>query len=124
MTTHPSDHPPTVEEGVNALLHDAKKKACESYEHCEQCIRDSPAKAIMVAVAAGYLLHRLPVRSLLVSQVRVVAALAPPTLFAFGAAKLCEFLQGQARGRSTARTKASGARSGNVAGGSEYVPPV
>jgi hypothetical protein len=90
-------HAPTVEQGVNALLGDVKRKACERYQNCEQHVRESPGKAILAAVAAGYILHRLPVRSLLVSQVRLVAALAPPTLLAFGAAKLCEFLQTQAR---------------------------
>lgn len=123
-TSDPSSNQPTIEEGVNALLHDAKKKACDRYEHCEQCVRESPAKAIMVAVAAGYLLHRLPVRSLLVSQVRVIAALAPPALFAFGAAKLCEFLQAKARQGGSPRKSPATSRSGNVAGGFEYEPPI
>jgi len=50
---------------------------------------------VLGAVAAGYLLHRLPVRAILVTQVRVLSALAPPALFFFGAAKLYEFLQRQ-----------------------------
>lgn len=95
---NPSDRP-TVEAGVNALLTDAKQKVRSRYGECEQCVRESPTKAILVAVAAGYCLHRLPIRSILVTQVRLMAALAPPTLLAFGAAKLCEFLQGQARKR-------------------------
>ena len=99
MSTFPTSETPspTIEEGVNALLCDVKKNICRRCEDCEQCVRESPGKAILVAVAAGYLLHRLPIRSLLVSQVRLMAALAPPTLVAFGAAKLCEFLQNQAR---------------------------
>ncbi|MES2660539.1 MAG: hypothetical protein V4689_18080 [Verrucomicrobiota bacterium] len=89
--------PPTIEQGVNALVEDVKHKVQSSYESCEQRIRKSPAKAVLVAVAAGYCLHRLPVRSMLVAQVRLLTALAPPALFAFGAAKLCEFLQNEAR---------------------------
>ena len=88
---------PTIEQGVQALVGDVKRKASEHYHHCEQRVRQSPGKAILIAVAAGYIIHRLPVRSLFVSQVRLVAALTPPTLLAFGAAKLCEFLQGQSR---------------------------
>ncbi len=88
---------PTIEQGVQALVGDVKRKASEHYHDCEQRVRQSPGKAILIAVAAGYIIHRLPVRSLLVSQVRLVAALTPPTLLAFGAAKLCEFLQGQSR---------------------------
>ena len=91
-----SPHSPTVEEGVNALLSDAKHKVLDRYEACEDMVRKSPGKAVLVAVAAGYCLHRLPVRSLLVSQVRLLTALTPPTLLAFGAAKLCEFLQRKA----------------------------
>ena len=99
MSSFPSSasNPPSIEEGVNALLSDVKQKVCHQYEDCEQRVRDSPGKALLVAVAAGYLLHRLPVQSLIVSQVRLAAALAPPVLLAFGAAKLCEFLQSQAR---------------------------
>jgi len=91
---------PTIEQGVDALVGDVKRKFSQSYGECEQCVRDSPGKAMLLAVAAGYCLHRLPARSLLVTQVRLIAALAPPTLLAFGAAKLCEFLQGQAREKS------------------------
>lgn len=91
-----SPHSPTVEEGVNALISDAKHKAVDRFHACEDLVRQSPGKAVLVAVAAGYLLHRLPVRSLLVTQVRLLAALTPPTLLAFGAAKLCEFLQNKA----------------------------
>lgn len=49
----------------------------------------------MGAVVAGYPLHRLPVRAILLTQVRVLSALTPPVLILFGAAKLYEFLQRQ-----------------------------
>lgn len=94
--TSPSDPVPTIEQGVHALIGDVKKQICQRYEDCEQRVRRSPGKAVLVAVATGYLLHRLPVRALLVSQVRLVAARTPPALLAFGAAKLCEFLQREA----------------------------
>ncbi len=99
MNPLPTDlaNQPTVEQGVNALIEDVKHKVQSGYETCEQRIRRSPGKAVLVAVAAGYCLHRLPVRSLLVAQVRLLSALAPPALLAFGAAKLCEFLQNEAR---------------------------
>jgi hypothetical protein len=51
--------------------------------------------SVLGAAAAGYLLHRMPVRAILVTQVRVLSALTPPALFLFGAAKLYEFLQKQ-----------------------------
>jgi len=91
-----SNQPPSIEEGVNALLLKAKRNVCEKVDGIEDCFRESPGKAVLVCLAAGYVLHRLPVRSIVLSQARLVAALAPPALLAFGAAKLCEFLQGQA----------------------------
>ncbi|NQX02590.1 hypothetical protein HQ447_18180 [bacterium] len=97
MNSSPSETP-TIEQGVSSLLNDLKNKARRTYDTCEENVRKSPTKAVLISVAAGYCLHRLPVRSLLVSQVRLVAALTAPTLLAFGAAKLCEFLQKQARG--------------------------
>lgn len=103
LSASPADQP-TVEQGVNALVGDVKHKACQTYDHFEQRVRQSPTQSILIAVASGYLLHRLPVRSLLVSQVRLMAALAPPTLLAFGAAKFCEFLQSKARDAGSTRS--------------------
>ncbi len=99
MNPLPSTTPeaPTIEQGVNSLLNDVKTKATSTYAQCEERVKQSPGKAVLIAVAAGYCLHRLPVRALLVTQVRLLAALAPPALFAFGSAKVCEFLQNQAR---------------------------
>ncbi len=87
--------PLSVEEGVNALLDNAQQSIRHRYQECEQRVRKSPTTAVLAALAAGYCLHRLPVRAILVAQVRLLSALAPPVLFAFGAAKVCEFLQGQ-----------------------------
>jgi ferredoxin len=89
--------PPTIEQGIHSLVNDAKRKLQDSCEDCRQCVRESPMQAILLAAAAGYLLHRLPVRALLVAKVRLITALTPPTLLAYGAAKLCEILQDQAR---------------------------
>ncbi|MEY4483730.1 MAG: hypothetical protein RL693_1182 [Verrucomicrobiota bacterium] len=87
--------PLSVEDGVNTLLCNARKSIRQRYQECEQHVRKSPTTSVLTAVAAGYCLHRLPVRSILATQVRLLAALAPPALFLFGAAKVCEFLQHQ-----------------------------
>jgi hypothetical protein len=78
---------------AQASLCNVQKSICHRYQECENQIRRSPATSVLGAVAVGYLLHRLPVRAILVTQVRVLAALAPPALILFGAAKLYEFLQ-------------------------------
>ena len=79
------------------MLHDAKERLHQGCENCRECVRESPGQALLAAVAAGYFLHRLPIKSLIVFKVRLIAALAPPALFAYGAAKVCEYLQNQAR---------------------------
>ena len=84
-----------MEEGVNVLLSNARQSIRSRYKKCEQQIRKSPTTAVLGAVAVGYLLHRMPVRAILVTQVRVLSALTPPALFLFGAAKLFDFLQRQ-----------------------------
>ena len=84
-----------MEEGVNVLMYNARQGIRHRYQRCQNQIRKSPTTAVLGAVAAGYLLHRLPVRAILVTQVRVLSALAPPALFLFGTAKLYEFLQRQ-----------------------------
>jgi hypothetical protein len=95
---HLSDYPESprsVEDGVHLLLNNARQDIRHRYQKCRNQIRKSPTTAVLGAVAVGYLLHRLPVRAILVTQVRVLSALTPPALLLFGAAKLYEFLQRQ-----------------------------
>lgn len=84
-----------MEEGVHVLLSNAQQSIRRRYHKCNSCIRKSPMTAVIGAAAVGYILHRLPVRSILVTQVRVLSALTPPALVLFGAAKLYDFLQKQ-----------------------------
>jgi hypothetical protein len=84
-----------MEEGVDVLIGNARQRIRERYRNCEDRIRKSPGKAVLAATAAGYLMHRLPLRAIVVTQVRILSALAPPALLLVGAGKLFEFLQGQ-----------------------------
>ena len=93
-SNHPAS-PTSIEEGVHVLLSNARQDICHRYQKCEDLIRKSPTTAVLGAVAVGYFLHRMPVRAILVTQVRVLSALTPPALFLLGAAKLYEFLQRQ-----------------------------
>jgi len=85
----------TLEEGVGVMLCNARQDIRHHYRKCEDRVRKSPTTAVLGAVVAGYFLHRLPLRAILVTQVRVLSALTPPALLLFGAAKLYEFLQRQ-----------------------------
>lgn len=83
----------SVEEMVHESLDHARQGICDRYQACEDRIRESPTAAVIGALGVGYLLHRLPLRAILVTQVRVLSSLAPPALFLYGAAKLYDFLQ-------------------------------
>ncbi len=97
MSTDPNpDAPSSVDDGIHAMLSSTKEKAVDCLEKWESCVRRHPAKAVAAAVVAGMVLHRLPVRSILIAKIRIAAALAPPALLAYGAAKLCEILQEKA----------------------------
>jgi hypothetical protein len=84
-----------MEEGLQVLMSNARQSICHRYHRCEERIRESPKKSVFGAVAAGYLLHRLPVRAILVTNVRILSALTAPALILYGAAKLYDFLQEQ-----------------------------
>ncbi len=88
-----------MEEGVNVLLSNAQTSLRQNYQACEQHIRTSPTSSVLGALIAGYCAHRLPLRAIAIAQVRVFAALVPPALFLFGAAKVYEFLQSQSSAR-------------------------
>jgi hypothetical protein len=98
QSNHP-ESPRSLEEGVNILLGNAGNGLRHRYRKCEDKIRKSPAQSVVLAVAVGYLLHLLPVRAILVTQVRVLSALTPPALLLLGAAKLYEFLQKQKKAK-------------------------
>lgn len=87
--------PRPMEEGIQVLLNSARQGIRHRYEKCEMRIRNSPKAAVLGAVATGYFLHQLPVRAIVVTQVRVLSALAQPALILYGAAKLYDFLQRQ-----------------------------
>lgn len=88
---------PSVEEGIHALVDDGKNYLRSRYERCQECVMEHPTSSILAAVAAGCILDRLPLRAIFVTKMRILAAVAPPVLFAVGAAKMCEYLQNKAR---------------------------
>ena len=95
VTSDQPEHQLSVEEGIKVLLDNTRQVIDHRYQRCQNQVRKSPATALLGAVAAGYLLHRLPVRAILVTQIRLLSALAPPALFLLGGAKLYEFLKEQ-----------------------------
>lgn len=82
-----------MEEGCQVLVNNARQGIRQRHETCRKRIRESPTTAVLGAVAFGYLLHRMPLRAIIVTKVRILSALTPPALVLFGAAKLYDFLQ-------------------------------
>lgn len=94
MTTETTaETPASVDDGIHAMLSSSKERVVERLEDWENCVREHPVKAVVGAAIAGALILRLPLRSILIANVRIASALAPPALFAYGAAKLVEILQ-------------------------------
>jgi len=88
--------PLSVEDGTNVTFRRAQEALCHGYQECKQHVRKAPCTSVFFAAAAGYCLHRMPVRAIVVAQVRLLSALAPPTLLLLGLAKFREILKSQA----------------------------
>lgn len=87
----------TATDRSQTLMHDVKAKATGALESYEDKVRQSPEKAVLLALAAGYAAHFLPVGGLLGAPIRLAAFLAKPALLALGAVKACEILQAKVR---------------------------
>lgn len=91
-----NDIPPNTEResdfdhGALSIAENVRSKARENYEACEKKVRQSPGKAVLIALVAGYCLNRLPVASLLALPVRLTCVLAKPALLLLGTTKLYE----------------------------------
>ena len=85
-----------MEDGIEALLGNAQQSITRTYNDLEDHVRKTPTSAMLAALVTGYCLHRLPVRAVVVANVRLLTALAVPTFFMLGAARAYEFLRSQA----------------------------
>jgi hypothetical protein len=83
----------SVDDGIHSMLSSSKDKAVACLEKWEDCVKQKPVQAIAGALVAGILIHRLPIRSILIAKIKIISALAPPALLAYGAAKVVEILQ-------------------------------
>lgn len=86
-----------LSERAQILVDNVKSKANSRLAGYEQKIKHSPAKAVLIALGAGYCLNRLPVASLIAVPLRLTAVLAKPALLVLGAAKLYDLVEKQSR---------------------------
>ncbi|HEY2574295.1 MAG TPA: hypothetical protein VGH65_09505 [Verrucomicrobiaceae bacterium] len=76
-----------MEEYLGEAIHGAEHVFQTRWQKLEDCVRESPTAAVLIAAGLGHCLHRLPFRSLLAAQLRLAWALAPPALLALAATK-------------------------------------
>lgn len=86
---------PSIRQGITSTIDELQAKASGKLAAYESKVRQSPEKAILIAAAAGYCLHVLPVGTLIGVPLRLTAFLAKPALLALGAMKLAEIVQGR-----------------------------
>jgi hypothetical protein len=101
LTQHLGDAFPPEVEGFRAatVLHDAERAAKNRLGSVGDRVRESPGTSVLCAIALGYFLRQVPIGTFLGGIARLLAAFARPAILLFGAAKLFEFLQREARGR-------------------------
>ncbi len=78
-------------------IDEVKAKASETIETYEERVRESPEKAMLIAIATGYCLQVIPLRSIITVPVRLTAFLAKPALLALGAMKAYEIYEQQTK---------------------------
>jgi hypothetical protein len=64
-------------------------------EQTEVYVRENPGRSIAYALAAGFILNRLPIARILSAFVRLVFIAFKPAILAYGATKLYQAAQGE-----------------------------
>jgi hypothetical protein len=64
-------------------------------EQTEEYIRENPGRSIAYALAAGFILNRLPIGRILSGIVRLALIAFKPAILAYGATKLYQAAQGE-----------------------------
>ncbi|MGI9114121.1 MAG: hypothetical protein ACR2FX_03635 [Chthoniobacterales bacterium] len=67
----------------------------EYLTQAEEYVREKPARSVLIALLAGFILNRLPVGRLLGGVVRLALFALKPALLVYGATKVYEAVQEQ-----------------------------
>jgi hypothetical protein len=81
-----------LEDMFSTVFHRVEDTFRGQWAKLEDKVRDSPTTAVLIAAGIGYCIHRLPVRSLLATQLKLLWALAPPAVVAAAAGKAYQVL--------------------------------
>ena len=63
-------------------------------DQTEEYVRENPGRSIAYALAAGFILHRLPIGRIIGGLMRLVFIAFKPAILAYGATKLYQAAQG------------------------------
>ena len=63
-------------------------------EQTEEYVRENPGRSIAYALAAGFILHRLPIGRIVGAFVRLAFIAFKPAILAYGATKIYQAVQG------------------------------
>ena len=63
-------------------------------EQTEEYVRENPARSLCYALAAGFILNRLPIGRILSGLARLIFIAFKPAILAYGATKLYQAAQG------------------------------
>lgn len=64
-------------------------------EQTEEYVRENPGRAVAYALAAGFILNRLPIMRILSAVMRLAFIAFKPAILAYGATKLYQAAQGE-----------------------------
>ena len=71
----------------------AQDQFSEVVTQAEEFVREKPGQSLLIALAAGFILNRLPVGRLLGAVVRLLLFALKPALLVYGATKIYEAVQ-------------------------------
>jgi hypothetical protein len=92
-TQKPHASPDSMEDMLTTAFTRAEDMFRERWTKVEEKVRESPTAAVLIAAGIGYCLHRLPLRSLLATNLKLLWAFAPPAAMAAVAGKAYHALE-------------------------------
>ena len=66
----------------------------QALEQTEEYVRENPGRSIAYALAAGFILHRLPIGRIIGGFLRLALIAFKPAILAYGATKIYQAVQG------------------------------
>ena len=85
----------TSEDVAERGLRYTKDQLEQVLEQTEEYVRENPTRSIAYALAAGFILNRLPIGRILGGFTRLALIAVKPAILAYGATKIYQAVQGE-----------------------------